>query len=139
MRKHPMIVFAVVAVAAAGLFTLGWEPVEQEFDMLRLKSFDRVVAEVAPDQNTVELNEDYIINPDDCIGCRICVTACPVDAISMTADNKAVIDQDLCIQCGICVASCPVQAIVTVGLENLALFGVAGEEEIPINADFKVH
>lgn len=138
MKKHPFMVLALAAAAAAGLFTLSWAPVEGDFQSLRVKSFGRVMAEVAPTENSVELNEDYIINPDACIGCQICIGTCPVGAISMTEDNKALIDPEKCILCGLCVASCPVGAIVTVGEDNLGLYGV-NEEEVPIEAELEVN
>ena len=59
----------------------------------------------------------YSVNPATCIGCNLCVTNCPVNAITMV-DGKAVIDNSKCIQCDICVSGnkadfsgCPVQAI----------------------------
>lgn len=57
------------------------------------------------------------VNADKCIGCTLCVSKCPVNAIKMV-DNKAFIDKDKCINCGICIngdnadfAGCPVGAI----------------------------
>ncbi len=45
-----------------------------------------------------------------CIGCGICVDACPVNSIAMK-DGSAVIDMDLCIRCGECHDCCPEHAI----------------------------
>ena len=46
-----------------------------------------------------------------CIGCTLCVKACPKQAISMQG-NLAVIDPALCVNCGLCVSKCPAKAIV---------------------------
>ncbi|MDD4309175.1 MAG: 4Fe-4S binding protein [Candidatus Cloacimonetes bacterium] len=61
--------------------------------------------------------QSHIVNADKCIGCTLCVSKCPVNAIKMV-DNKAIIDKDKCINCGICAngdnadfAGCPVGAI----------------------------
>ena len=46
----------------------------------------------------------------NCIGCTLCVNACPFGAISMK-DKKAVIDYDKCTICGACVDACKFNAI----------------------------
>lgn len=43
--------------------------------------------------------------PDLCIGCGICVDACPPSAIRM--DEIAVIQANVCTGCGECVDACP--------------------------------
>lgn len=48
---------------------------------------------------------------ENCVGCSSCIAVCPVDAITINADGKAVIDQDLCINCGLCIEVCPHEAI----------------------------
>jgi NAD-dependent dihydropyrimidine dehydrogenase PreA subunit len=138
MNKLPFVLLALAAVSSAGIFTLGWAPVEGDYDSLRVTAFGRVLAELSMEHTSVELTEDYIVNPDTCIGCRICVGTCPVGAISITEDNKAWIDPELCIQCGLCVASCPTGAIVTVDAGNVMLFGVKDQEEIPLDVEFEV-
>jgi len=59
----------------------------------------------------------YFVEADKCIGCRLCVKACPRGAISMVK-GVAVIDTDKCDGDGICVngdgkryKGCPVNAI----------------------------
>lgn len=51
---------------------------------------------------------------DNCRGCLAhrCMNNCPMDAISIGPDHRAVIDHTKCIFCGRCAASCPYSAIV---------------------------
>lgn len=42
---------------------------------------------------------------------RPCIRACPVDAITMDANDLAFIDENKCINCGKCVISCPFGAV----------------------------
>jgi ferredoxin len=54
------------------------------------------------------------INNADCTGCGKCVSACPVEAMTLVSANdphkpnrkKAKLDPDLCLGCGVCVRTC---------------------------------
>lgn len=52
-----------------------------------------------------------MIDKKKCIGCGACVSMCPVNAISISAEGKAVIDPNKCIKCKTCEDICPVRAI----------------------------
>ncbi len=52
------------------------------------------------------------IDEDLCIGCTLCIQACPVDAIVGAAKQMHTILPSLCTGCDLCVAPCPVDCIV---------------------------
>lgn len=52
------------------------------------------------------------INQEKCVGCKSCVAACPMSAISVEqTTNKPEINQEMCVSCGCCVKACPMSAI----------------------------
>jgi len=51
------------------------------------------------------------IDENDCIGCTLCIQACPVDAIAGAAKQMHTIIAAECTGCELCVAPCPVDCI----------------------------
>lgn len=52
-----------------------------------------------------------VIDEPVCIGCTLCIQACPVDAIVGAAKQMHTIVAELCTGCDLCVAPCPVDCI----------------------------
>lgn len=55
-----------------------------------------------------------VIDEAHCIGCTLCIQACPVDAIVGASKRMHTVLTDLCTGCDLCVAPCPVDCIIMV-------------------------
>jgi Na+-translocating ferredoxin:NAD+ oxidoreductase subunit B len=71
-----------------------------------------------------------LIDEGRCIGCTLCIEACPVDAIVGARGLMHTVVEPWCIGCRLCVAPCPVDCIDMVPREGswtAALRRAAGE------------
>ena len=71
-----------------------------------------------------------LIDESRCIGCTLCIDACPVDAIVGAAQHLHTVVEPWCIGCKLCVAPCPIDCIDMVparGEWNAQLKRAAGE------------
>jgi electron transport complex protein RnfB len=59
-----------------------------------------------------------VIDEALCIGCTLCIQACPVDAIVGAAKQMHTVLPTLCTGCDLCVAPCPVDCIVMVNVTD---------------------
>jgi len=94
--------------------------VDEVINVFRIHTNDSIIELRDASGNPLWLEEKqighYKVNPKMCIGCQLCVSVCPTDAISMV-HGRAVIDADKCIDCAICVngagnyKGCPTDAI----------------------------
>ncbi|MCP4629616.1 MAG: hypothetical protein GY850_39840 [bacterium] len=49
------------------------------------------------------------VSEDGCVGCGMCASACPMEAVSVGAESISISDK--CIGCGICASKCPQEVI----------------------------
>ena len=52
-----------------------------------------------------------IIDESKCIGCTLCIQACPVDAIVGAAKQMHTVIENYCTGCELCISPCPVNCI----------------------------
>lgn len=55
-----------------------------------------------------------LIDPKTCIGCTLCIQACPVDAIVGASKQMHVVLSNWCTGCDLCIPPCPVDCITMI-------------------------
>jgi Fe-S-cluster-containing hydrogenase component 2 len=73
---------------------------------------DAACLEICPTGALSRDNSDtVVVNPDKCVGCKMCVGACPFGNIQYNNRKKKIMKCDLCGGSPDCVKYCPTQAI----------------------------
>lgn len=71
-----------------------------------------------PENGAVKPKMVAIIIEQDCIGCTLCIQACPVDAIVGAAKQMHTVIEKECTGCELCVPPCPVDCIEMVPIKQ---------------------
>jgi electron transport complex protein RnfB len=77
---------------------------------------NKPVIPLNPDNGVERPRPVAVIDESICIGCTLCIQACPVDAIIGAAKQMHTVVSTLCTGCDLCVAPCPVDCI---SMENV--------------------
>ncbi len=65
-----------------------------------------------------DMPEVAVIIEEDCIGCTLCIQACPVDAIVGAAKMMHTVIESECTGCDLCLPPCPVDCIIMKPLDT---------------------
>lgn len=55
-----------------------------------------------------------VLETDECIGCGICVDACPQGVLEIAGSVVVLENEDACVACGDCVEECPMGCITEI-------------------------
>ncbi|MDC7220275.1 MAG: EFR1 family ferrodoxin [Spirochaetales bacterium] len=62
--------------------------------------------------------DNYLVLNDNCTGCGVCASVCPVDNITVDKENKNISLSNKCFMCFACIQNCPSNAIHIKGEVN---------------------
>ncbi len=71
-----------------------------------------------PENGEVKPRMVAISDEDVCIGCTLCIQACPVDAILGASKQMHTVIEEECTGCELCIPPCPVECIYMVEIKQ---------------------
>ena len=95
----------------------GGEKTLKNLNGILKKNIKKVDIEYGP---TIKEQKVSIIE-EECIGCKKCIDACPVDAIVGSANMMHSIIDDICTGCELCIEPCPVDCIEIVSTSTKSI------------------
>lgn len=113
----------VFSPARSRVHIIKWDEMGLDIPMVCQQCDKPVCADVCPigacyrDEKTGAV----MINYDICIGCRMCVYACPFGGTSIDPDKRRIVKCDLCAGDPQCAKYCPTKALQYVKADRVAL------------------
>lgn len=71
-----------------------------------------------PENGAEQPRRVAVIDEPECIGCTLCIQACPVDAIVGASKQMHTVIEEACTGCDLCLPPCPVDCIDMVEVEQ---------------------
>lgn len=82
------------------------------------KLLNRPILPLNPHHGVEQPRTLAVIDPQHCIGCTLCIQACPVDAIVGAGKQMHVVLDEWCTGCNLCIPRCPVDCIDSIPVGN---------------------
>lgn len=80
------------------------------------ESMDKVVKAFRQKGVEVSIPRLVEVDTDQCFNCGICITLCPIEAVTMDKEGTVIFNREKCVgsTCSACVDACPARAIRSV-------------------------
>ena len=77
-----------------------------------MSNLKRKISQIKILRKMVESKGNIVNDSDKCIYCGLCQKTCPVNAITVSRNEKKwSIEHEFCVRCTHCVAKCPTKAL----------------------------
>ena len=95
------------------------------------EAMDKVVKAFRQKGVEVSIPRLVEVDTDQCFNCGMCITLCPVEAITMDKDDTVIFNREKCVgsTCSACVDACPSRAIRSVKQSDTKNRSVSGTRD----------